>query len=89
MAATDRVICLNGHVCCCGTPSAVASSQEYKALFGARDSPALAIYKHNHKHLPEGIDNLKDRVVDNDYPHNEGDLTHNLNLSIEYNGADS
>ena len=91
MAATDRVICLNGHVCCCGTPMAVASSQEYKALFGARDSSALAIYKHhhNHKHLPEGIVNSKDRVVDDNSPHNEGDLTHNLNLSIEYNGADS
>jgi zinc transport system ATP-binding protein len=70
---------------------AVASSQEYKALFGARDSSALAIYKHhhNHKHLPEGIDNLKDRVFDYDSPHSGGDLTHNLNLSIEYNGADS
>ena len=34
MAATDRVLCLNGHVCCSGTPKSVASSAEYQALFG-------------------------------------------------------
>lgn len=56
MAATDRVICLNGHVCCSGTPSAVASSAEYRALFGARAASALAIYEHHHDHthLPDG-----------------------------------
>lgn len=56
MAATDRVICLNGHVCCSGTPTAVASSAEYKALFGARAASTLAIYEHqhDHTHLPDG-----------------------------------
>ena len=56
MAATDRVICLNGHICCSGTPKTVASSKEYKALFGARASTGLAIYEHNHdhEHLPDG-----------------------------------
>ena len=56
MAATDRVICLNGHVCCSGTPTAVASSPEYKALFGARAISTLAIYEHHHDHthLPNG-----------------------------------
>ena len=56
MAATDRVICLNGHVCCSGTPTAVASSAEYKALFGARAASTLAIYEHDHDHthLPDG-----------------------------------
>ncbi|MDD9908337.1 MAG: ATP-binding cassette domain-containing protein [Ahrensia sp.] len=56
MAATDRVICLNGHVCCSGTPSKVATSAEYKALFGARASAGLAIYEHDHdhEHLPDG-----------------------------------
>ncbi|MEO1143372.1 MAG: ATP-binding cassette domain-containing protein [Pseudomonadota bacterium] len=56
MAATDRVICLNGHVCCSGTPTTVASSQEYKALFGARATSGLAIYEHSHdhEHLPDG-----------------------------------
>jgi len=56
MAATDRVICLNGHVCCAGSPVAVASSAEYKALFGARAASTLAVYEHSHDHthLPDG-----------------------------------
>jgi len=56
MAATDQVICLNGHVCCQGTPTAVAESEEYKRLFGARAAPGLAVYRHNHDHthLPDG-----------------------------------
>jgi zinc transport system ATP-binding protein len=56
MAATDRVICLNGHVCCSGTPKTVASSPEYKALFGGRAAPTLAVYEHHHDHthLPDG-----------------------------------
>ncbi|MEM1307798.1 MAG: ATP-binding cassette domain-containing protein [Pseudomonadota bacterium] len=51
MAATDRVICLNGHVCCSGTPTAVASTTEYKRLFGARAASALAVYEHDHDHV--------------------------------------
>lgn len=56
MAATDRVLCLNGHVCCSGTPMAVAASDEYKALFGTRAASTLAIYEHHHDHthLPDG-----------------------------------
>ena len=56
MAATDRVVCLNGHVCCSGTPTAVASSPEYKALFGVRAMSGLAVYehRHDHEHLPDG-----------------------------------
>ena len=50
MAATDKVICLNGHVCCSGTPGAVAKSDEYKALFGTNASAALAFYEHKHDH---------------------------------------
>lgn len=56
MAATDRVLCLNGHVCCSGSPSTVAASAEYQALFGIRATEAIAIYEHHHdhKHLPDG-----------------------------------
>ncbi|MEM5493844.1 metal ABC transporter ATP-binding protein [Hoeflea sp. AS16] len=56
MAATDRVICLNGHVCCQGTPVAVAASDEYRRMFGDRVDAALAVYEHNHDHthLPDG-----------------------------------
>ena len=56
MAETDTVICLNGHVCCTGTPESVAESPEYVALFGPRAVESLAIYRHRHDrvHLPDG-----------------------------------
>ncbi|MEO1024186.1 MAG: metal ABC transporter ATP-binding protein [Pseudomonadota bacterium] len=50
MAASDRVICLNGHVCCQGTPEHVASAPEYRALFGTGTKGALALYRHQHDH---------------------------------------
>ncbi|MCB1493592.1 MAG: metal ABC transporter ATP-binding protein [Rhodobiaceae bacterium] len=56
MAATDHVLCLNGHVCCHGSPTMVASSAEYRRLFGDRATAALAVYQHHHDHthLPDG-----------------------------------
>jgi zinc transport system ATP-binding protein len=50
MAASDRVICLNGHVCCHGTPEHVSSAPEYRALFGTGTRGALALYRHEHDH---------------------------------------
>jgi zinc transport system ATP-binding protein len=50
MAATDRVVCLNRHVCCAGQPEAVSQHPEYLALFGARAAAGLAIYSHEHDH---------------------------------------
>ena len=57
MSAADRVICLNGHVCCAGTPEAVASAPEYKELFGAGTGGALALYRHDHDHVHDHTDN--------------------------------
>lgn len=50
MAASDRVICLNGHVCCEGTPRVVSNAPEYRALFGLGTKGALALYQHEHDH---------------------------------------
>jgi zinc transport system ATP-binding protein len=50
MAASDRVLCLNGHICCEGTPDVVASAPEYRALFGTGTQGALALYRHQHTH---------------------------------------
>ena len=50
MAETDTVICLNGHVCCRGTPNAVKTSPEYLRLFGDRAGATLALYQHHHDH---------------------------------------
>lgn len=51
MSASDRVVCLNGHVCCHGTPELVASAPEYRALFGKGTGGALALYRHEHNHF--------------------------------------
>lgn len=50
MSASDRVICLNGHICCQGTPSVVSRAPEYRALFGLGTGGALALYQHEHDH---------------------------------------
>ena len=60
MAATDRVVCLNGHVCCVGPPASVASDPAFRGLFGEA-AAALAVYRHdpahdhNHDHGPDGV----------------------------------
>ena len=50
MAKTDTVICMNGHVCCHGTPQSVTSNPEYLRLFGARAAQTIAVYAHDHDH---------------------------------------
>ena len=51
MTATDHVVCLNGHVCCSGTPMDVARNNEYKTLFGEQASQILTVYEHKHDHV--------------------------------------
>ena len=51
MSATDHVVCLNGHVCCSGSPMDVAKNNEYKALFGEQASQTLSRYEHRHDHV--------------------------------------
>lgn len=60
MSASDRVICLNGHVCCQGTPRVVSNAPEYRALFGLGTQGALALYQHSHDH---------DHTHDHAHPH--------------------
>jgi len=50
MGATDRVVCLNRHVCCSGAPEAVSRNPEYAALFGPSAARRLAVYSHTHDH---------------------------------------
>ena len=62
MAKTDRVLCLNGHVCCEGEPQSVSVSPEYRALFGPRGAETLAIYEHHHDH-DHGLDGGVERLM--------------------------
>ena len=50
MAQSDRVICLNHHVCCSGVPHSVAQHPEYSRLFGPNASRAIGLYRHHHDH---------------------------------------
>ncbi|MEJ2119128.1 MAG: ATP-binding cassette domain-containing protein [Alphaproteobacteria bacterium] len=49
MRATDRVVCINRHLCCAGQPEAVSRHPEYVSLFGPR-AGELAVYTHEHDH---------------------------------------
>ena len=62
MSATDYVVCLNGHVCCCGTPKDVAKSDHYRELFGEKSSQLLSIYEHNHDHIHDLDGNIMKEV---------------------------
>ena len=45
MAKTDKVVCLNRHVCCSGKPQDVAELTPYMTLYR---------HHHDHTHLPDG-----------------------------------
>ena len=62
MSASDRVICLNGHICCEGTPEVVSAAPAYRELFGTGTGGALALYRHDHDH---------DHGHDHDHHHHE------------------
>ncbi|MCB1407658.1 MAG: ATP-binding cassette domain-containing protein [Rhodobacteraceae bacterium] len=62
MSASDRVICLNGHICCEGTPSVVSNAPEYRALFGLGTGGALALYQHHHDHGAEHPEHAHDHA---------------------------
>ncbi len=51
MAATDRVICLNSHICCEGQPGLIKDDPEFSRLFGSGGfSERFAVYHHEHNH---------------------------------------
>ncbi len=50
LGASDRVVCLNRHVCCEGVPDAVAGHPEYARLFGPGAAASLGLYHHHHDH---------------------------------------
>ena len=71
MRASDRVICLNGHICCEGAPDHVSAAPEYRALFGFGAGGALALYNHHHDH-----DHDHDPHGGHDHHHGHDHATH-------------
>jgi zinc transport system ATP-binding protein len=60
MASTDRVVCINHHVCCTGHPETVARDPAYLELFGPETAKSMAVYVHDHDHAHDAAG----RVVD-------------------------
>lgn len=57
MAGTDKVICLNRHICCSGAPENIQEHPEYHALLGRR-AEAVALYTHQHDHHHDSHGNV-------------------------------
>ncbi len=58
MSNTDRVICLNQHVCCSGHPESVSTDPAYLQLFGIKEGDGLAVYEHHHDHHHDASGNI-------------------------------
>lgn len=50
MSSTDRVICMNHHICCSGHPELVSNDPAYRELFGIQAADGIALYSHHHDH---------------------------------------
>jgi zinc transport system ATP-binding protein len=47
MRSTDKVLCLNNHICCYGKPSDLQENASFIKVFGANN---LSLYRHHHNH---------------------------------------
>ena len=56
MKETDKVVCLNKHVCCSGTPREIARDPAFSTLFGQHISEWLAVYPHSHDHRHDALE---------------------------------
>ena len=52
MSATDRVVCLNRHICCTGPPGSVSQDPAFQSLLGPRGAD-MALYRHDPGHRHE------------------------------------
>jgi len=50
MQGTQRVVCLNKHICCSGLPDSIQQHPEYQAIFGTN----RVFYHHHHDHCGHG-----------------------------------
>lgn len=50
MQGTQRVVCLNKHICCSGLPESIQQHPEYQAIFGTN----RVFYQHHHDHCAHG-----------------------------------
>ena len=50
MQGTQRVVCLNKHICCSGLPENIQQDPAYQAIFGTN----RVFYQHHHNHCAHG-----------------------------------
>jgi zinc transport system ATP-binding protein len=50
MNKTDKVICLNKHICCSGTPQEISKNKDFIKIFGKLESKKISFYNHKHNH---------------------------------------
>lgn len=58
------MLCLNGHICCSGTPQTVSQDPAFVKLFGEDVARQVALYVHNHDHK-HGMDG---EIINKDNP---------------------
>ncbi len=64
-SGSDRVICLNRHVCCSGVPEQVAKHPQYQQIFGTEHASAFGLYRHEHDHSHDLTGRIISRSVSN------------------------
>ncbi len=69
MASTDRVVCLNQHVCCSGHPAVVSQHPAFIEMFGQEDAKRLAVYHHEHDHVHKASGEIATLPHDHDHKH--------------------
>jgi zinc transport system ATP-binding protein len=54
MKSTEKVLCLNRHICCQGTPEDISKHPYYMDAFNKDALSTLALYSHQHDHVHHG-----------------------------------
>lgn len=73
MAATDKVICLNQHICCSGHPADISHDPAFIETFGHQVAESVAVYHHHHNHSHDLHGDVVSGTVEN---HGECDHAH-------------
>ena len=50
MADTNKVLCVNQHICCAGSPETISNDPTFIQHFGDQFSKNIAFYTHHHNH---------------------------------------
>ncbi len=54
MAQSKKVLCINGHICCEGSPQSLVDNHHFRKIFGDENIDTIAMYAHKHDHDHHG-----------------------------------